>query len=209
VAATPVQTPGTGVLEEANPPPTQKINWSECDGSLTDCSDSCVDPFTWMGRQIAGFCRRFAADFHSNRCWPEPLASMDRHTVPPVFELMIHHGWQQQNLLSDRHFVDQQAELTEVGKLKVRWIVTAAPSAHRKIYVQTGRTPGITSTRVKAVEKFLSWESLPGPPPEIIPVVLQPTWWSSSEVDRVHRQYYESAPKPTLDPSTSGGTDSQ
>ena len=67
---------------------------------------------------------------------------------------MVANGWRRQNLLGEFHFEPQSGQLTEAGRLKVQWILTACPEQHRLIYVHTAGTREETAARVAAVQQL-------------------------------------------------------
>ena len=52
------------------------------------------------------------------------------------------------------HFEPGTGQLTEAGRLKVRWILTAGPEQHRLIYVHTADNNQETAARVAAVQNW-------------------------------------------------------
>ncbi len=141
--------------------------------------------------------QQIGIDYTRNRIWPEPYATMDRATIPPVYFQMIANGWQQQTLLGDPHFVVSQDRLSEAGKAKVRWIAQAVPSARRVIFVHSP-DPTIGAKREEAVRRYLESLKLDGPPPPIILTTVEPRWASGAELGLIHQKFQESSPNPRL-----------
>ena len=67
---------------------------------------------------------------------------------------MVANGWRRQNMLGEFHFEPATGQLTEAGRLKVRWILTACPEQHRLIYVHTAERDEETSARIAAVQQL-------------------------------------------------------
>ena len=67
-------------------------------------------------------------DVKRRQCWPEPFVAPDRATVRSPFVTQVANGWRRQNMLGEFHFQPGSQDLTEAGRLKVRWILPYAPS---------------------------------------------------------------------------------
>ncbi len=138
-------------------------------------------------------------DCKRNNCWPEPFIRIDRAAVRAPFDIMVHRGWQEQNLVSGHYFKEDGTELNEAGQLKIRWIVTDAPRQHRTIYVQTGATPEQTTDRMAAVEKLVGrFVTTSEPMPEIVPIAMNAATWSAEQADAVGRKFQATMPDPRL-----------
>ena len=93
-------------------------------------------------------------DIKRRNCWPEPFVHADRATVRALFCVMVANGWRRQNMLGEFHFETATGQLTEAGRLKVRWILTECPEEHRLIYVHVAERDEETSARIAAVQQF-------------------------------------------------------
>ena len=76
---------------------------------------------------LCDFCNSVARDTKRRNCWPAPFNCPDRQTVRAPFAIMVNNGWRRQNMLGDFHFEATTGQLTEAGKLKIRWIVIRGP----------------------------------------------------------------------------------
>ena len=93
-------------------------------------------------------------DVKRRQCWPDPFLCPDRAAVRAPFCAMVANGWRRQNMLGEFHFDPQSGQLTEAGRLKVQWILTACPEQHRLIYVHAAGTREETAARVAAVQQL-------------------------------------------------------
>lgn len=173
---------------------------------VTLASLSCAAPLQAQGfvQGFKTFANNMVRDFKRNNCWPEPFVGPDRYSVRAPFALMVHNGWRRQNLLGDYHFEEGTAMLKEVGRLKVRWILTVAPQQHRTIYVHESANPEVTLERIKSVQEVALQYTRSGEIPVIEPTTVDPTGWPAERVDAIDRRWADSIPDPRL-PSAQGG----
>ena len=60
-------------------------------------------------------------------------------------------------------------ELTEAGRIKIRWILTEAPQHHRTIYVQKAADAEVTAARIDNVQQLAAQMQ----PEGTLPLVLE------------------------------------
>ena len=145
-------------------------------------------------------------DAKRRNCWPEPFVHADRATVRAPFCVMVANGWRRQNMLGEFHFEPATGQLTEAGRLKVRWILTACPEEHRLIYVHTAERDEETSARVAAVQQ-LAAQITPNDLPPVMPTSISDDGWPANQVNLIGRKFQSSTPPPRL-PAPTGGTGS-
>ncbi len=138
-----------------------------------------------------------ARDVKRRQCWPAPFSVADRVAARAPFALMCANGWRRQNMLGEFHFKPDTGELTEAGRLKVRWILTAGPEQHRLIYVHTADNNAETSARMAAVQQ-LARQISPANLPPVMATSIPDEGWSASQVDAVQRKYMSAQPSPRL-----------
>jgi hypothetical protein len=129
----------------------------------------------------------------------------DRHAARLPFHLMVQNGWRRQNTLDRHYFRPGSTELTEAGKLKVKWILHEAPRHHRTIYVQVSDTPEDTAGRVAAVENLAVRLSPEGDLPSILQTNRGSAGWPASQVDAIGRKFESAIPDPVLREASQGG----
>ncbi|HID78140.1 MAG TPA: hypothetical protein EYP56_19375 [Planctomycetaceae bacterium] len=144
-----------------------------------------------------------------NNCWPKPFATPERHAVRLPFHLMIHNGWRRQNMLDEHHFQPDTTELTEAGKLKIKWILQQAPRQHRTIYVRVGDTPGETAARMEAVQQHALQLASHDKLPPILQTTVSSPGWPARQVDTIGRKFESAIPDPVLPASSGDGESSQ
>ena len=151
-----------------------------------------------------------ARDVKRRQCWPEPFVGPDRATVRSPFAIQVANGWRRQNMLGEFHFEPGSEQLTEAGRLKVRWILTACPQQHRLIYVHIGQTDAETSTRIATVQK-LAAQITPNNVPPVMSTSIADDGWPADEVELIGRKFQATMPAPRLPSSNddmSGGGES-
>jgi hypothetical protein len=131
-------------------------------------------------------------DVKRRQCWPEPFVGPDRASVSAPFVTQVANGWRRQNMLGEFHFEQGTGQLTEAGRLKVRWILTVAPQQHRLVYVHTADTNEETSARVAAVQQ-LAGRIAPNDLPPVMPTSISDEGWPADEVDLIGRKFREKA----------------
>lgn len=143
-----------------------------------------------------------ARDVKRRQCWPQPFVAPDRAAIRAPFVIQVANGWRRQNMLGEFHFETGTGQLTEAGRLKVRWILTVCPEQHRLIYVHTAERNEETSARIAAVQQLASQISPDNVPP-ITPTSISDEGWPADQVDLIERKFQASTPQPRL-PSTGG-----
>jgi hypothetical protein len=152
----------------------------------------------------SSFFSGIAKDVKRRQCWPAPFNASDRVAARLPFALMVNNGWRRQNMLGEFHFEPGTGQLTEAGRLKVRWILTTGPEQHRLLYVHTADTDRETAARMTAVQQLASQISPMNLPP-ITATSISDEGWSANQVDGISRKYLSSQPNPRLPPPTSSG----
>jgi hypothetical protein len=92
--------------------------------------------------------------YKKNSRWPSPYICADRMYAHAPFQTMVRNGWRRQNLLGSHHFNAESTQLTQAGKLKIRWILTQAPPAYRQVFVEQGAELELTEQRLAAARDF-------------------------------------------------------
>jgi hypothetical protein len=151
-------------------------------------------------------CTSVAQDVKRRQCWPQPFLAPDRVAVRAPFAAMVANGWRRQNMLGEFHFEPHNGQLTEAGRLKVQWILTAGPQQHRLIYVHTADSREETAARLAAVQQLASKISPESLPP-VLPTSIVDEGWSAAQVDAIQRKYMGATPTPRLSmPSPAAST---
>jgi hypothetical protein len=144
-------------------------------------------------------------DFERRNCWPEPFIFPDRQAVRDPIAIMVARGWERQNMLAEQYFEENRADLTEAGKLKIRWIVAEPPPHHRVIYVRRTVTPELTMARIQAVTAFATQAAQPEPCPPVLETTASQLGWPADRVDVLSRKFYAAIPEPKL-PAANGSS---
>jgi hypothetical protein len=154
---------------------------------------------------LCDFFQSFPQDTKRRNCWPQPFTAPDRQAVRVPLAIQVGNGWRRQNLLSDYHFEANTGELSEAGRLKVKWIAFEAPSQHRDIFVRAAESNDETSARMNAVHTYLSKLMPQGVLPTVSETRISDDGWPADQVDRISRKLQSTTPTPRL-PSSSGGS---
>lgn len=141
-------------------------------------------------------------DFRRNNCWPEPFVRPDRVACRVPFSLMVHSGWQRQNLLGSYHFEENGVDLNEAGQLKVRWIVAETPLHHRTIYVERLESEEQTAARIAAVSELATRFAINAEVPMVVATTSTYSGWPAEQVDSIGRKFQASTPDPRLPQAT-------
>ena len=173
---------------------------------------ACVAPARaeWISSVVEGTKKVFrsvARDTKRRNCWPEPFVQPDRYAVRAPLAIMVSNGWRRQNLLGEHHFVDQGGELTEAGRIKVRWTLTEAPLHHRTIYIHRASTPEVRAARIDNVQQFAAELVPDGALPMVLETNITVGGWSASSADMIGRKFDASTPDPRLPEASSGSAE--
>ena len=160
-----------------------------------------ASPMAW----VTDVCHSIHRDWKRNNCWPKPFVCPDRQYVRAALVTQVANGWERQNTLGDYYFGDTGRELTEAGKLRIRWILYEAPAQHRTIYVYSSVDPQETVARVNSVQEYVHELMPEGEPPLVLPTTVRPRGWPAERVDLVNRKFYQSIPTPQLPETGSAG----
>jgi hypothetical protein len=143
-----------------------------------------------------------ARDIKRRQCWPEPFTEPDRTAVRAPMVIMVNNGWRRQNMLGEFHFEPATGQLTEAGRLKIRWIVTEAPEQHRIVYVHTADSNEETATRIAAVQQLVARYAPPGETLPVLPTSISDEGSPADQVDLIGRKFQTSTPEPRLPAKT-------
>ena len=149
---------------------------------------------TLLERTWLSICR----DFKRNNNWPDPFVTADRVTARVPFDACVANGWRIQNTLSEHHFVENSAELTESGQLKVAAIINESPLCYRAIFVLRGTDAELTSNRVASIQDAASRYLGDRPPVPVFETYDKPRGTPAYYVDEVTRRYQATIPDPRL-----------
>jgi hypothetical protein len=152
---------------------------------------------------LCDFFNSVARDTKRRNCWPAPFTCPDRQTVREPFAIMVNNGWRRQNMLGDFYFEPTTGQLTEAGKLKIRWIMFEAPEQHREIFVHIAQTSEETQARMAFVTAEAGSLATQGQVPPIMQTSISDGGTPADRVDWIARKYQSSMPTPRL-PAVSG-----
>jgi hypothetical protein len=110
----------------------------------------------------------------------------------------VANGWRSQNLLGTHYFEPNTGELTEAGRLKIRWITFQAPSQHRAIYVSSAETPEESAARMNSVNNYVAKIQPQGELPTVTETRLTDDGSPADQVESISRKYQASMPAPRL-----------
>jgi hypothetical protein len=147
--------------------------------------------------EIGDFLSSEARDTKRRNCWPEPFNHIDRAEYRQVFALQVAAGWERQTMLSDFHFLPGGTELTEAGRIRVNWIISEVPEAHRQIFVHRADSPQETGIRMQAVQRFVSQSPYANNIP-ILESTRTDEGWPADRIDLVTKKSASLTPDPKL-----------
>jgi hypothetical protein len=147
---------------------------------------------------LCDFFHSIPQDTKRRNCWPQPFICADRQSVRTPFTIQVANGWRVQNLLGAHHFEPNSGELTEAGRLKVRWITFQAPSQHRAIYVNSADTPEETASRMNAVNTYVAKIMPQGELPTVTETRIIDEGSPADQVESISRKYQSTMPAPRL-----------
>jgi len=175
--------------------------------AVTMCAPCATVSADWHSMKTKWDCfwDRVHLDWHRNNAWPEPFVQVDRQATRTPISIMVDKGWELQNTIPHELFDAETQELTRAGELKVQWILTQMPLRRRMVFVLRGRTPEITETRLKSVEKAAT-QVVGEVAPNMISVVdTVPREGSGAYYERVNSGYEATTPPPRLPEMSDSG----
>ncbi len=151
----------------------------------------------WWKKQKKQQKSEFCTAYEHNKIWPLQFVQADRQAAIAPFQTMIAKGWQRQNTLGDYHF-DESNQLTEAGRLKVRWILTDPALDRRQVFVHGALPPDVTAARVSSVQEFLAYARTGNETGSVAESMLAAPSYPADYVDEIGRKFRESIPEPRL-----------
>jgi hypothetical protein len=152
-----------------------------------------------LAGDLSDFFSGIARDTKRRNCWPEPFIYADRTAVRQTLAIQESAGWERQNLLSEFHFLPGGNDLTEAGRLRVKWIMNEVPEPHRQIYVHRADSPQETAVRMQTVQRFVVQSPYAVNVP-IIESTRTDEGWPADRIDSLSRK----AATTTMDPKLMG-----
>ncbi len=146
------------------------------------------------------------AGCRTNQMWPSQYVPAARRSVLSAYEVMVNNGWRRQNLLGAYHFNPDSNELTEAGKLKVKWILSQAPQHRRSIFVERGGDQTRTAARVASIN---DWASTMSPSVGIVDINdthLVAEGHPAGAVDHIFVGFQTNKPAPVLPAAVSSSS---
>jgi hypothetical protein len=171
--------------------------------------------FAMAGVSVVGvagageFWSRCKLDFHRNNFWPRPFIVADRAATRAPFDVQSNIGWRLQNTLGNEFF-DENNELNQAGALKIKWILTYAPSQRRTVYILASADQTVTMARVDSVQQTISdVTSVAGTAmPQVLLTDQEAPGGSGTYYDALNRAYQDSLPAPRLPARQGSGSGS-
>jgi hypothetical protein len=168
---------------------------------LSDSGSACG------GERLKYHWYKWKAAYRANLMWPQPYLEPDRWHARAPFDVMVAKGWQEQNTLTDDHFLPGKAELSETGRLKVADILINSPAQFRTIYVERTWEGASTADRMRAVQEYAA-QRLPEAGEVAVAETVRKRYGTSAEyTDNVLRQFQASQPVPRLPSASVSGYD--
>ncbi|MCA9241862.1 MAG: hypothetical protein KDA37_16745 [Planctomycetales bacterium] len=174
-----------------------------CAGACTDCGDACCQQSA-SPMSMEGYCRMIVG---INERWPSPYVCPDRVNAHAPFEMMVSNGWRRQNLMGSHHFSSDSTQLTQAGELKVQWIMTQAPEAYRRMFVERSVDPAVTEQRIATVREYSVKLAQGGAAPQVSDTHIVSEGRPAATVDFVNTQFRENMRTPVLPEGGLGGGD--
>jgi hypothetical protein len=162
---------------------------------------------THAGERFNRWWAKCKYEFHMNSIWPDPYILPERAVTRAPFDIMVAKGWQEQNTLTEDHFVPGEATLSETGRIKVADVLINSPPQYRTVFIEKSWTGNLTAERMAAVQEYVA-EAMP----ELSPVAVAETMRkrpgiSAEYTNQVLEQWQSTQPAPRLPAGTVSGTE--
>lgn len=136
--------------------------------------------------------------YKQNRDWPYPFVYPDREQVRSTMSIIVDNGWRTQNTIGEQYFIDEGSELSEAGKLKLRYIARLAPAQRRTVFVLEADDPTVTTARVEAVQTAMAHFLAAGEEPSVTTTRVPNLGSSADYIDQVERKFRDTTPDPRI-----------
>jgi hypothetical protein len=136
--------------------------------------------------------------YHAEHYWPWPYVCADRSAVLTMVRTQEANGWLIETTLYDYHFNSETSELTNPGKLHLKWILDYTPPSYRAIWLQQTEDPALNQQRYNAVHQAAVRLVGAANVPQIAFRTALPPARPAIEVDTLRRKELESIPVPRV-----------
>ena len=169
---------------------------------------SCCNSQT-RGGTVGAQCDQMVDQYRHNNLWPQYYLDMDRQRARSPFDQMVRNGWRRQNLVGEHHFNDDSTQLTESGKLRIKWILTQAPEQYRQIFVEQSLKTTRNVRRMQLVKDFANQIEGDASATMISSTHIISEGRPAPVVDYVNTAFQENMPVPQLPESAFKGLDAE
>ncbi len=150
--------------------------------------------------------QQFSHKFHAVHYWPHPYICQDRQYVASIMDRQITNGWVMSTTLYEYHFDPTTDELTQAGRLRLRWILQSVPDKYRLAFVQTAESSEASQRRMTSVRSEAVAMVGDGNVPPIMLRVTSPLGRPAIEIVNIRRAELQTQPAPRIPlPSSSSG----
>lgn len=136
--------------------------------------------------------------YTQNRDWPYPYVYPDRESVRSTMSIVVNNGWRTQNTIGEQYFIDEGTELSEAGKLKLRFIARLTPPQRRTVFVLEADDPTVTAARIESVQAGMARYLAAGEVPSVMTTRVPNLGSSADYIDQVERKFRETTPAPRI-----------
>jgi hypothetical protein len=163
---------------------------------------------TWW-QEVKHFCRdtkeEFAAEYHKNDVWPYPYNELAQHAATEPFAIQAENARLQMVSMWDHHFQTESAELSTMGRQRLKTIVEQSGTLGHKVYVTRCDDPEQTKLRIAEIQTELKRLTDDGAEFEVIEGRATPSTMSGPEAQRAVKLLTETKATGNL-PGSGGST---
>jgi hypothetical protein len=146
--------------------------------------------------------------YHTEHYWPWPYLCTDRQCVMDMTRTQEANGWLSETTLYEYYFNPDTNELTQPGKMHLRWILDYAPANYRSVWIQQVDDPAASQARMQNVRVAASQIAGTNLPPIQYRVAMPPSR-PAVEAEAIRRKELQTIPTPRIPlPTSAAGSSS-
>jgi hypothetical protein len=135
--------------------------------------------------------------YHAEHYWPWPYLCTDRQCVMDMTHAQEANGWLSETTLYEYYFNPETNELTQPGKMHLRWILDYAPANYRSVWIQQVDDAAAGQQRMNNVRLVATQIAGANLPPIQYRVAMPPSR-PAIEADTIRRKELQTIPTPRI-----------
>jgi hypothetical protein len=136
--------------------------------------------------------------YHAEHYWPWPYLCTDRAVVLDMTHAQEANGWLSETTLYEYYFNPDTNELTQPGKMQLRWILDYVPTNFRTVWIQQVDDPQAGQVRMNNVRRVATQIAGANNVPQIQWRVAMAPSRPAIEAEAIRRKELQTIPTPRI-----------